>query len=248
MFQIVIQSPDEQLRQLIDQQLTLENVEIFTVDSVFEVEQFFTRVKADLFVLTVDREINRMRSTIHTVNTITESDNASVILLLNEHVDVNELRLSIKSSRVTYQDARADIDLLAANIASAVFLERRLKDSGRQERLEDFFQTLARSIRSEQQTEKVLSNFINTLPKLLSVTYCATGVLTEQLNSLHYYTSFQPPLQPYPEDIKNTIASMVESLIVKGETQYFSNVNLPELFTRIRENGQKVDRMFFVPM
>lgn len=248
MFQIVIQSPDEQLKQLVEQQLSLENVEIFTVNSIFEVEQFFTRIKADLFVMTVDHEINRIRSTIHTVNSITESDNASVILLLNQQVEVNELRLSIKSSRVTYQDARADIDLIAANIASMVFLERRLKEGGQQERLEEFFQTFARSMRSEQETEKVLNTFINTLPKHLSVTYCATGVLNDKLNTLQYYTSFQPPLQPYPEDVKDTIASLVEAQIRRGEAQYFSNVNLPDLFSRIRESGLKIDRIFFIPM
>ncbi|MGH1363935.1 MAG: ATP-binding protein [Calditrichia bacterium] len=248
MFQLVIQTTDQKLTQLLEQQLILDNVEIFKVSTLLDAEQLFARIKADLFVLTVEAEVNSMRGAIHTVNTICEGDNSSVVLLLGEQVDVNELRLSIKNDRVSYQDANSDIDLLSANIASIISIERRLKRSHHQERFEEFLETFQQAIRNEGDSSKLFSLFVNVIPKLLSVKYVTLAALDSKLSNLHYHAQFQPPMQPLSAATQSHITAILQKCIKVGEAQLLTPRNRPELFQQIRGEGWKVDRLKFLPM
>lgn len=247
-FKVVIYTPDKELFGYLHRNLIYQNLELFYLSNIGEVEQYVARVKPRVVILYVDHVTVKFRETLNIIQKMSAQKDLWLVLLTSAKLPEHKLQSSLPSKRVFLLKNSNDYQHVAHNLMFIRQIDITITRQNEQNRFDENINHCLKIVYQEKGLSRIFDRLVNYFPKIISMDYWAIFTIDKQMNRIEHFSQFIPPTRRTKTALTNNLERYASHWLREGRAFLSTKNDEPELFAKLRQWGWPVSQIYFMPI
>lgn len=244
---IVIHAPNRELFSYLQKNILYEDVEMFYIPDLEEIEDFIQRIRPHLFITFVQSELLlNERALIFFKSPLLQD--TGIIFILSQKISTEKLKNlgEFRNYFVFREDTAPEI--IAQNIRAILRKEKLDLEKFNSREYSENLLMCAKIINQQKNISSLFEKLINHLPKILPYDYIAIFSFDPQLTQVNHFNLFIPPHRRNNAVITPNLEKLATVWMKKGKFFQVTETQDPNLFRKLQEWGWSVKQIYFFPI
>ncbi len=247
-FKVVIYTPDKELFGYLHRNLIYQNLELFYLSNIGEVEQYAARVKPRVVILYVDDATVKFRETLNIIQKMSAQKDLWLMLLTSPKLPGHKLQSALPSKRVFLLKDSDDYQHVAHNLMFIRQIDITVNQQNEQNRFDENINHCLKIVYQEKGLSRIFDRLVNYFPKIISMDYWAIFTIDKQMNRIEHFSQFIPPTRRTKTALTNNLERYAGTWLREGRAFLSTKSDEPELFAKLRQWGWPVTQIYFLPI
>ena len=241
---IVIHAPNRELFSYLQQNIFYEDVEMFYIPELSEIEEFTKRIRPHLFVTLLSSEFLLNEKALLFFKSPQLKD-TGIIFIVSDKIPVKRLSILGDYQNSIVISSNTHREIIVHNIKAIL---RREKTELEEFNIREYSENLlkcAKIISQENAINILFEKLINYLPKILPYDYIALFSFDPELNQVKNFNLFIPPHRRHSAVITPNLEKLASIWMKQKIFFQVSSSEDPNLFRKLQEWGWGVKQILF---
>jgi PAS domain S-box-containing protein len=244
---IVIHAPNRELFSYLQQNIFYEDVEMFYIPDLSEIEEFTRRIRPHLFVTLISSEFLLNEKALLFFKSPQLKDTV-IIFIVSDKIPVKRLSILGDFQKSIVISSNTQPEIIVHNIKAILKQEKtELEEFNIREYSENLLKC-AKIISQENAINILFEKLINYLPKILPYDYIALFSFDPELNQVKNFNLFIPPHRRHSAVITPNLEKLASIWMKQKKFFQVSTSEDPNLFRKLQEWGWGVKQIYFFPI
>ncbi len=245
---VLVQTPTKELFHFLQKNFIYQNLEIFYLPNLFEMENFVQKIRPQILLMYIDENPGKYKLAVRILEKIYQLHKSWFILLYHEGVDVEKLRSVLPGGRFILLPENSDFFQISHNLA---FVKETFQNLGilkAKVEIADNFNYCLKIIQKERELPRLFERLINYLPKTVLMDYWALFTVDASMREIQHFVQFVPPTRRKYAVLTHQLERLAQSWLARGRSLALAPADDPQLFRKLVQWGWPVKRLYFVPI
>jgi PAS domain S-box-containing protein len=244
---IVIHAPNRELFSYLQKNILHEDVELFYIPDIEEIEDFIQRIRPHLLITHLQSEFLLNETALGLYKSPALKD-TGIVFILSEKIPTAKLKnLGEFKNYFVFTDKTAP-EIIAQNIRAILRKEKSDIEKFNSREYSENILICAKIINQQQNISSLFEKLINHLPKILPYDYIAMFSFDPQLNAVQNFNLFIPPHRRSNAVLTPNLEKLAAVWMKKSKFFQVTISNDPTLFRKLQEWGWGVKQIYFFPI
>ena len=244
---IVIHAPNRELFSYLQKNILYEDVELFYIPDIEEIEDFIQRIRPHLLITHLQSEFLLSERALGFYKSPVLKD-TGIIFILSEKISTSKLKnLGEFRNYFVFKDD-TEPDIIAQNIRAILRKEKSDIEKFNSREYSENLLICAKIINQQQNISTLFEKLINHLPKILPYDYIAMFSFDPQLNVVQNFNLFIPPHRRSSAVLTPNLEKLAAVWMKKNRFFQVTISKDPTLFRKLQEWGWGVKQIYFFPI
>ncbi|NOX35968.1 MAG: PAS domain S-box protein [Calditrichaeota bacterium] len=245
---VLVQTPTKELFHFLQKNFIYQNLEIFYLPQLIEMENFIQKIRPQIIILYIDENPGKYRLAIQILEKIYQLHKSWFILLYHPDVDIEKLRSTLPGNRFVLLPEKSDFFQIAHNLAFVKDTFQNLSILKAKVEIADNFNYCLKIIQKERELPRLFERLINYLPKTVLMDYWALFTVDASMREVKHFVQFVPPTRRKYAILTHQLERLAQSWLAQGRSIALAPADDPQLFRKLVQWGWPVKRLYFVPI
>ncbi len=247
-FKIIINTPSKALFQFLQNNILYQNIDLFHLTELSEVEQYARRIQPKLVVMHIDHDPPKYETTLTTIRNLKQVKDLWLLLLLSDQLAVEQIRSHLPQERVFLQRSNPDYNEVLYNLLTIKSLDDKLCEQQFQNQYEGNINFCLKIIYQNWELSQVFEQLVNFFPKIIFADYWALFNIDKNMRHVDYFAQFIPPTRRQKAVLTHNLERLAEEWTAKGKPITLTETDNPNLFNKFNEWGWPITQIYFIPI
>lgn len=247
-FKVVIYSPRKELYSYLHQNLIYQNLELFYLSKVTEIESYVKRVNPRVVVIYVSNELSEFRKTIEVIQKIHAEKDLWFLLLVDPNLPSQKLQTCLPIKQVLLHTESDDFQQIAHNLMFIRKIDQTLSQQQAQHQFEENINHCLKIIYQEKGLTRIFDRLVNYFPKIIMMDYWAIFTVDKQMSRIAHFSQFVPPVRRAKTTLTQHLETVANQWLTGGRAFLSTQSDDPDTFEKLHKWGWPVAQIYFLPI
>ncbi len=247
-FKILVNTPDRNLFQFLQRNLTYQNLELFFLDHLSDVIQYVERFHPQLVITYIDVNAGRFQRSMRVLQNFGQNEQLWLLVLAHPELSSEKLHTALPNRKILIQPYGDDFSMVLHNVLTIKNLDRTISTLNRQRSFEEYLNQCLHLLYEEKDISAAFERLILYLPKVIPVDFLALFTISMEDRQVDHFYQFIPPTLDKEQVSALRLRQLAFTWANDGRPLLLTAKEHPEAIGRVRSSGWRVEQVYFIPI